>query len=69
MSNSCKKRVNRSTYLLWVAYRFRVGVNKAVYWLFTTFCLFWDDIIYTSPRFFGIVKVFFKITFKIIFLA
>ena len=41
MSNSCKKRVKRITNLLWVAYRFRVGVNKAVYWLFITFCLSW----------------------------
>ena len=37
MSNSCKKCVKRTTYFLWVVYRFRIGVNKAVYWLFITF--------------------------------
>ena len=64
MSNSCKKRVKRIPYFLWVVYRFRIGVNKAVYIDFLSLFAFLEMI-----RFFRVVNVFFKITFIIIFLA
>ena len=64
MSNSCKKRVKRITYFLWVVSRFRIGVNKAVYIDFLSLFAFLEMI-----RFFRVVTVFFKITFIIIFLA